>query len=134
MRAGMVLEALAEHYSISLLVVSLYPSFNTEVPAEFKSLCRRSVVITRAQAARPRVPLLPSFLSRRFGWRSYHGIHFDVVHVFRLATLDFARPFLNNPAGTPRSHLDLDDIESETHRRIAALCRLNEEKARVRLL
>jgi glycosyltransferase involved in cell wall biosynthesis len=130
MRAGMVLEALAEHYSISLLVVSLYPSRTVRVPAVFERLCRRSVVITPAQFTGPRLSFLPSFLSSRFARRPYHGSHFDVVHVFRLAMLPFARPFLDGSSGTPRRFLDLDDIESATHRSLAALCRLNGKRAR----
>ena len=130
MRAGMVLEALAEHYSISLLVVSLYPPFAARVPTAFEKLCRRSAVITPAQFARSSGSLLPSFLSTRFWRRPYHGSRFDVVHVFRLSMLSYARPYLNGSSGTPKRHLDLDDIESETHRRIAALCRLNEENAK----
>lgn len=130
MRAGMVLEALAEHYSISLLVISLYPPFAARVPAAFERLCLRTVVTTPAQFARARVSFLPPFLSRRFGRRPYHGSRFDVVHVFRLSMMPYARPFLNVSSGTPEGHLDLDDIESETHRRIAALCRLNEDRPR----
>jgi len=130
MRAGMVLEALAEQYSISLLVVSLYPPFSAQVPATFEKLCRRSVVMSRAQVASKRISFLPSFLSRVFERRAYHGERFDVVHVFRLSMMAYARPFLSGSSGAPKRHLDLDDIESETHRRIAALCRLNEESAR----
>lgn len=130
MRAGMVLEALAEHYSISLLVVSLYPPFAARVPAAFERLCLRTVVTTPAQFTRTRVSFLPSFLSRGFGRRPYHGSRFDVVHVFRLSMMPYARPFLNVSSGTPKGHLDLDDIESDTHRRIAALCRLNKDKLR----
>lgn len=130
MRAGMVLEALAEHYSISLLVVSLYPPFAARVPAAFERLCLRTVVTTPSQFARTKVSFLPQFLSRPFGRRPYHGSRFDVVHVFRLSMMPYARPFLNVSSGTPKGHLDLDDIESETHRRIAALCRLNKDGLR----
>lgn len=130
MRAGMVLEALAEHYSISLLVVSLYPPFAARVPAAFERLCLRTVVTTPSQFARTKVSFLPPFLSRRFGRRPYHESRFDVVHVFRLSMMPYARPFLNVSSGTPKGHLDLDDIESETHRRIAALCRLNKDRPR----
>jgi glycosyltransferase involved in cell wall biosynthesis len=126
----MVLEALAEHYSISLLVISLYPPFAACVPAAFEKLCLRTVVTTRAQFARTRASFLPPFLSRLFGRRPYHGSRFDVVHVFRLSMMPYARPFLNVSSGTPEGHLDLDDIESETHRRIAALCRLNKDGLR----
>lgn len=130
MRAGMVLEALAEHYSISLLVVSLYPPFAARVPAAFERLCLRTVVTTGAQFARTRVSFLPPFLSKLFGRHPYHGSRFDVVHVFRLSMMPYARPYLNVSSGTPKGHLDLDDIESETHRRIAALCRLNKDGPR----
>lgn len=130
MRAGMVLEALAEHYSISLLVVSLYPPFAARVPAAFERLCMRTVVTTPSQFARTRVSFLPQFLSRPFGRRPYHGSRFDIVHVFRLSMMPYARPFLNVSSGTPKGHLDLDDIESDTHRRIAALCRLNKDGPR----
>lgn len=47
---------------------------------------------------------------------------FDVVHVFRLAALLLAKPYLS-AAG--RRHLDLDDIESRTHRRIEGIARAN---------
>src|ERR1044072_3067439 len=130
MGAGMVLEALAEPYSIFLLVASLFPPFAARVPAAFESLCLRTVVTNRAQFARTKVSFLPPFLSKRFGRHPYHGSRFDVVHVFRLSMMPYARPFLNLSSGTPKGHLDLDDIESETHRRIAALCRLNKEGAR----
>jgi glycosyltransferase involved in cell wall biosynthesis len=47
---------------------------------------------------------------------------FDVVHVFRLAALPLAKPYLS---AATRRHLDLDDIESRTHRRIEAIARAN---------
>jgi polysaccharide biosynthesis protein PslH len=50
------------------------------------------------------------------------GTSYDIVHVFRLAGLALAKPYLES-AG--RRHLDLDDIESKTHQRIAALFRGN---------
>lgn len=133
MRSGMILEALAEHYSISLLVVSLYPSPTVRVPDMFERLCRRSVAITRDQFTRRTKSFLPSFLSNRFNRLPYHGSRFDVVHVFRLAMLAYARPFLDDPHGTPRRHLDLDDIESVTHTRLAALCRSNGQNARAKV-
>src|ERR1044072_9089618 len=85
MRAGMVLEALAEHYLISFLVVSLYPPFAARAHAAFESLCLRTVVTTRAQFARAKVSFLPPFLSGLFGRRPYHRSRFDVVHLFRLS-------------------------------------------------
>jgi len=101
MRAGMVLEALAARHSVSLLVNRLYPPAGP-VPQFFARMCHR-------------VATDPN---------EYWGLHFDVVHVFRLASLPCARPFLN---GVARLHLDIDDIESETHRRLANLCRSNSD-------
>jgi glycosyltransferase involved in cell wall biosynthesis len=50
---------------------------------------------------------------------------FDTVHVFRLAMLPFARPYSGASGGWPRRHLDMDDVESTTHARLAELYRLN---------
>jgi glycosyltransferase involved in cell wall biosynthesis len=99
----MVLEALATRHSVSLLVNRLYPPAGP-VPEYFSRMCHR--VATDPNA--------------------FRGEHFDVVHVFRLASLPCARPFLG---GAARHHLDIDDIESETHRRLAALCRSNGDAA-----
>lgn len=62
---------------------------------------------------------------------AFGGVEFDIVHAFRLATSPFSEPYFQRP-GLPRSirHLDLDDIESITHRRLAALYRLNGDHAR----
>src|ERR1700690_1068595 len=80
MRAGMVLEALAAQHSVSLLVSPLYPPLGP-VQEFFPRLCRRVAM----------------------GPNAYRGLHFDVVHVFRLASLPSASPFLN---GSARHHLD----------------------------
>jgi glycosyltransferase involved in cell wall biosynthesis len=45
---------------------------------------------------------------------------FDIVHVFRMAALEIAKPYL---LSTTLRHLDLDDIESKTNKRIEAICR-----------
>jgi glycosyltransferase involved in cell wall biosynthesis len=126
MRAGTVLEGLAECYSISLLVVALYPPFITQLPPEFARLCRRSAI---------------TFLTRR-SWRSFltrsqwtgplsswRKLAFDLIHVFRLAMVPYAWKFMGRRARRPLYHLDLDDIESVTHARIAALCRLNGDES-----
>src|SRR5436190_1127152 len=51
---------------------------------------------------------------------------FDVVHVFRLAALPLAAPYLK---AARERHLDLDDIESQTHRRIATVATSNGHEA-----
>jgi len=110
MRAGMVLEALCAEFSVSVLVVEIYASTETELPAYFQDRCVHSAVVRpcKTQAA-----------------AAYQGITFDVVHVFRLACVPFAYGYLINA----RRHLDLDDIESKTHKRMAALRRSNGDLA-----
>jgi glycosyltransferase involved in cell wall biosynthesis len=46
---------------------------------------------------------------------------YDVVHVFRLGTVPFAEPWLQAKRAETRTWLDLDDVESASHRRLAAL-------------
>jgi glycosyltransferase involved in cell wall biosynthesis len=53
----------------------------------------------------------------------FRRVPFDVIHVFRLSMLPFARPYLDT-THTARRQLDLDDIESSTRRVLAALYRL----------
>jgi hypothetical protein len=105
MRAGMVLEALARVYRISLLVVPCYPPLDSPLPEFFESLCERAECVRPARAA-----------------EAYRTQQFDAIHVFRLSALPFARAFFG---GSRFRCLDLDDIESLTHRRIAALYRMN---------
>lgn len=105
MRAGMVLEALSRAYRVSLLVVPLYPPFDSPIPEYFQLLCERSVCTAPNSAS-----------------TVLRSISFDAVHVFRLAALPFATTYF--ASGCLRC-LDLDDIESLTHRRIAALYREN---------
>jgi glycosyltransferase involved in cell wall biosynthesis len=115
MRAGTVLEALAERYEVHLLVAPLYASVTPRLPEHLEKLCRRVTIVP------PRPPrrggLLPAGI---WGAR-----RFDVVHVFRLATLPFGKPYLGSFFRRPRRHLDLDDIESLTRRRLASLYRQN---------
>ena len=118
MRAGMVMEALAAHHRVSLLVVQIYGEQNHVVPAELAALCERSAVVTPPPARQPWWP------PRRDPgpWKDWRRMGFNTVHAFRLATIPFARRFLGVGAGL---HLDLDDIESVARARIAALARAN---------
>jgi polysaccharide biosynthesis protein PslH len=121
MRAGTVLEGLAASYSISLLVLALYPPFVPRVPRFFQSLCQGAAVL--------RPPI------RR--WHKWFGPLAalqrsapDVVHVFRLAMWPYAWQLFERRKERTLLHLDLDDIESTTHSRIAALCRSNGDRTR----
>jgi len=114
MRAGAVLEAVARWCDVDLLVARLYPPFLPAVPEPFAGLCRRTAVVS--QWSPPRDPQAR---------RPWLGSHYDLVHVFRLAALPFSRPYLGGLFRRPRRHLDLDDLESLTRRRLAALYRSN---------
>ncbi len=110
MRAGRVLRALGERSLISLLVVPLYPG-DPVLDEDLRACC------TAVRVAQPEQfegePALP---------KPYDGMSFDLVHVFRLAALPFARPYLDEDVPW---QLDLDDLESRTHGRIAAVAREN---------
>ena len=136
MRAGMVLEALAGSHRVSLLVVNLYAKSDPRVPAALLECCERVEVVDPAVAPTSFIASLIGRSRRRNGAASlapFRGVAFDIVHAFRLATVSFARQQLAGSACRPRWHLDLDDIESLTHRRIAALCRKNGDIDRARV-
>ena len=112
MRAGAVLEALAERYRLSLLTVPMFGEVDREISQCLREICANVVTIPYHADTVRRI---------QEAGAAYSASNFAIVHVFRLVTVQFAKPYLKNP-GTKR-FLDLDDIESKTHRRIAALCR-----------
>lgn len=141
MRAGMVLQVLARHYRISLLIVRLYAPYDTPIPEQIAALCYRIADQPAPSTSSPTEPsLLTRFkgMLRRGGSRVepatnitpgvFQGIRFDILHLFRLSMLPFAQPYLD----APRRQLDLDDVESIAHRRLAELYRLNGNSARAR--
>ncbi len=119
MRAGTVLEVLAARYDVDLLVVPLYAAVTPSIPEPLEMLCRRTAIV--------------SLRPQRGGWlrpaRMWGSTRFDLVHVFRLVTLPFSEPYLRGFFRRPKLHLDLDDIESLTHRRLASLYRQNGDEA-----
>jgi len=150
MRAGMVLQLLAQRYSVSLVVVQLYAPYGVPIPAEIAGLCRDTVVLPTSTTTTWPAPSASRSLPKRLGdalrtrrslaghgdeeaIRAFPGVPFDVVHVFRLAMAPFARPYFDRFAPPPERHLDLDDVESSTRRRLAALYRLNGNAAMARL-
>ena len=102
MRAGSVLRALARHHSVHLHVLPVYARWDDALVPELASLCAG---VTEGVAIEPPAAL-------------------DVLHVFRLAALPFARQ-----CAAAERHVDLDDIEPETYRRLAELHRLNGDAA-----
>jgi glycosyltransferase involved in cell wall biosynthesis len=127
MRAGTVLELLAAHYAVHLLIAPLYTAFDSRVPERLERLCRSSVIVPPVPPT-PRLPGLSGWPLPWFGPRPvFATTRFAVVHVFRLSMLPFAEPYLNRFLHRPSRHLDLDDIESVTRSRIAELYRSNGE-------
>ncbi len=119
MRAGAILEVLAERYDVHLLIVPLYASASLRLPDHLEKYCCRSAIVWPHQDR----------CSRWYRACKWADVHFDVVHVFRLAATPFAEPYLHRWFHRPRRHLDLDDIESITRRRLADLYRQNGDMA-----
>lgn len=124
MRAAQVLLALASRYRVTLLVFPRYASPSGRVvPDEIRQACGRIAIGSLGPHDEPVKD------------EHEHEIRpgsFDIVHVFRLGTIPFAEPFIDRDRPGVGLWLDLDDIESITHRRIAALYRLNGDEAKAR--
>jgi len=84
------------------------------MPHFLRVLCEKGVILQPRANTEDQV--------RRAG-EVYQGQLFDVVHVFRLAAMLYAQPYIRQARKHGRLHLDLDDIESKTSRRIAELHR-----------
>ena len=99
MRAGAMLCALAARYRVTLLVAPLYAPRRARAAAEIRACLEREFRAGGETALSPRE-------------------RFDVVHVYQLAALPFAAPWLQT---ADRRHLDLADVESLSRRRVADL-------------
>lgn len=156
MRAGMIMRALATRYHVSLLVVPIYDLPQRPLPEPLAVLCERQAVVPisppEPTASRPglfarlfaeRLPKQRATPPRPVAWQratpetvqaaaqAYRSVDFEVVHVFRLYMTPYALPYLVRAGRrSPRSHLDLDDIESATRRRLAELCELRDAHER----
>ncbi len=118
MRAAMTLRALVHHYRVTLLVMARYPSAGGPgIEPDLERFCEQ-------------VFLTPAGLGR-----SGHAVSkisdkdntepdgpFDLVHFFRLATVEMADKWI---ASAGAVHLDLDDVESCSRAAIAELLRAN---------
>lgn len=151
MRAATMLEALAADYEVSLLVIPVVaePPVEEVHPLVVRWCARMAVhrvadrvdplfrLIARlkdprerlaAQAAYPRPSLcrFATSTSVREAARIFQDIAFREVHVFRLYMAPFVDPYLRaTSADRPTCRLDLDDHESLTRRRLAALYEAN---------
>lgn len=151
MRAAMMLEALAADYNVHLLVIPVVggPSQDEVHPLVARWCARIAVhpvapmvdplfrLIAQIKDPRERLAALalyprPSFCrfatstSIREAARGFQGVLFRELHVFRLYMVPFADPYLQaDPEARPVCRLDLDDYESLTRRRLAALYEAN---------
>lgn len=134
MRAGMVLEVLAAKYRVYLLAVTLYPSPAGPLPPGLRARCHSVAIIPRPpNRHQPAGSRSTGEDLNRLQWiaaagAAFAGAQFDVVHVFRLAAVPFAEPYFKPQGPQPNRHLDLDDIESVTRRRIASLYAMNSNR------
>ncbi len=140
MRAAACLKALARHCDPYLLVVPLADSACVQLPTALDVHCEaarlvaiprieRALAATRGYAATLRAnsamrpPLERAMASPRTirkAFQCFSSMTFDRIFVFRAYMAPFAVPYID---ASPRAvrHLDLDDIESLTRKRLASL-------------
>lgn len=117
MRAARTLFAFSRRYRVTLLVLARYGSpAGFSVPSDLGAVCESAFVV-------------PIFARKQSGGlpgerKVRHALadeHFDIVHIFRLDTVRHAKRWI--PGVVSEFWLDLDDVESVTHRGIAELHR-----------
>ena len=155
MRCGIMVEALAAYYKVFLLVIPILGTPLIRKPSrEMLGLCesvaeysvegREDTAYRRVNDASAPQARLAAAAGSSKTWLGrfvtaetvrganslYAGVRFDAVHVFRLDMAPFATPHLEaDPRRRPLRVLDLDEVESRTRRRLAALYELNGETA-----
>jgi glycosyltransferase involved in cell wall biosynthesis len=137
MRAGMFVEALAQTHRVSLMLVPLFAERTDSAAAFIAHHCAEVFVVETepAQPLKPRAdaPLLLQAFERynQAAARVLGDARFDVIHAQRLYLAPLALSLAQRAArhGRPALHLDLDDVESVTHTRLADLCRVNLQPA-----
>lgn len=127
MRAAQVLQQLTQTHAVSLLIVPLHPpGAARSLPGWLTDQCE-DIRWIQAPVRPKEFNDLLSDQEHFQAWidetgRAYAGEHFDVIHIFRLTMLGFALPYLDRPwHQTAEWRIDLDDIESRTHLRLARL-------------
>ncbi len=138
MRAGMFIEALAQQHRVSLLVIPLFGERTPSSDAFIREHCAQEFVIqhrvgqglwVRARGRFDKGPPLMRFFANQVAGaaRALAEADFEVIHAFRLYTAPLAIALAKRASNgrRPQLHLDVDDIESRTHARLAGLYRLN---------
>jgi len=121
MRAGVMLEVLSNYFNVVLVVVHLYRRRRHEPDiASLRLWCEECILFTPNDREEKMLQAVQDVLARH---------SFDVLHIFRLALIMGATPVIRLmwPA-CPVRILDLDDFESKSHRRLAALYELNSDR------
>lgn len=124
MRAATMLRLLLRDYRVSLLIVPLYsPGPARGLPDWVRMRCENVRWVPEPGPGAVRHADHATGQDRLDTWvdtaaRAYPSDTFDVIHVFRAATIPFAGPYLN---GAVEWHLDLDDVESRVQERLARL-------------
>jgi polysaccharide biosynthesis protein PslH len=123
MRSGTVLRLLADRYEVSLLVVPLHGHVDAALPPEIAARCRAVALVSPVPVGRAGSPLLAAVQAMRGGHpgaacTAFAGQSFDVVHLYRLTSLFHGLSYL---AASTAAHIDLDECESATRRRLAGL-------------
>lgn len=147
MRAFQTLKALAARFEVHLLIIESQLDTTPDL-THLSSLCQRIHFLPRSAGANlgwrirqgvlRRAPAVFSLLFHRppewapisparlaLAAQAFADERFDALHVFRLHLAPYARPWLATGRRPILVELDLDDIESLTRRRIAALYWLN---------
>ncbi len=136
MRAAMFIEALRAAYRVSLLVVPLFGDTTPSSVAFAREHCD-AVYVSDAEldaslSGRLRhrfedMPIMAQVMADQAKTAAslLAGQSFEVIHAFRLYAAPLAIALARRMRPAPRLHLDLDDVESSTHARLAGLHRLN---------
>ena len=149
MRAGLFLDALAADFLVDLLVVPVAdPDCGGALPKFVAERTQNAKVLGLAATIDPHFALIAGlddieirdaalvayprpFLCRHSTGRAvaratalFGAEPYAALHVLRLYMAPFAAPFLDRES-PPVAVLDLDEVESHSHRRLADLCRLD---------
>lgn len=146
MRAGVFLEALSRRFAVTLLVVPVSARRgDAAIPTFVRERCEHAAVLPIAGREDPHFALIMRLKDRAERQRALEAYptplrcryatpslvrdasaavsdrSFDAVHVMRLYLAPFADPFLRQRPPRPLVTIDLDDVESESHGRMARL-------------